>query len=95
MNRTIWQATIKRVHSHDHAHLREHLANFIDAYTFGRRLNALKGQTPYEFICKQWTSEPERFTVDRIQLMPGLNTSVTLKTALCAHSFPSVHDAMF
>ncbi|PPU84092.1 hypothetical protein XpopCFBP1817_20120, partial [Xanthomonas populi] len=27
-----------------------------------------------EFICTQWTSEPERFKVDPIHLMPGLNT---------------------
>uniref|UniRef100_UPI001F14AA4E rhodanese-like domain-containing protein n=1 Tax=Xanthomonas axonopodis TaxID=53413 RepID=UPI001F14AA4E len=31
------------------------------------------GLTPYEFICKQWTSEPERFKVNPIHLMPGLN----------------------
>ncbi|MCE4370401.1 IS481 family transposase, partial [Xanthomonas hortorum pv. hederae] len=43
-------------------------------YNYGRRLKALKGLTPYEFICKQWTSEPERFKVDPIHLMPGLNS---------------------
>ncbi|MEM7211611.1 MAG: hypothetical protein AAF479_06910, partial [Pseudomonadota bacterium] len=31
--------------------------------------------TPYEFICKIWTSEPERFTMDPRNQMPGLNTS--------------------
>jgi len=31
------------------------LADFISAYNFGRRLKTLKGLTPYEFICKQWT----------------------------------------
>ncbi len=46
----------------------------IDAYNIGCTLNALKGLTPYEFICKQWTSEPERFKVNPIHLMPGLNT---------------------
>jgi hypothetical protein len=29
---------------------------------------------PYEFICKQWTIEPERFALNPIQQMPGLNT---------------------
>ena len=29
--------------------------------------------TPYEFICKQWTFEPERFTLNPIHQMPGLN----------------------
>ena len=73
MNRTIKQATVKRFHYDDHAQLQQHLANFIDAYNYGRRLKALKGLTPYEFICKQWTSEPERFKVNPIHLMPGLN----------------------
>jgi len=52
----------------------QHLANFIDAYNFGHRLKTLKGLTPYEFICKQWTSKPERLRIDPIHLMPGLNT---------------------
>ncbi|MDD2546138.1 MAG: IS481 family transposase [Burkholderiaceae bacterium] len=74
MNRTIKEATVKRFHYDDHAQLRQHLANFIDAYNFGRRLKTLKGLTPYEFIRKQWTSEPQRFRIDPIHLMPGLNT---------------------
>jgi len=74
MNRTIKEATVKRFHYDDHAQLQQHLANFIDAYNYGRRLKALKGLTPYEFICKQWTSEPDLFKVDPIHLMPGLNT---------------------
>ncbi|MBB4000636.1 hypothetical protein GGR04_004516, partial [Aureimonas pseudogalii] len=48
--------------------------DFIDAYNFARRLKTLKGLTPYEFICKKWTSEPERFKLDPIHQMPGLNT---------------------
>ena len=38
MNRTIKKATVKRFHYDDHAQLQQHLANFIDAYNFGRRL---------------------------------------------------------
>ncbi|RAP39548.1 hypothetical protein BYZ73_19925 [Rhodovulum viride] len=30
--------------------------------------------TPCEYICKIWTSEPDRFIVDPIHQMPGLNT---------------------
>ena len=74
MNRTIKEATVKRFHYDDHEQLRNHLANFISAYNFGRRLKTLKGLTPYEFICKQWTIEPERFTLNPIHQMPGLNT---------------------
>ncbi|MEM0907290.1 MAG: IS481 family transposase [Pseudomonadota bacterium] len=74
MNRTIKDATVKRVHYGDHNELHRHLADFIDAYNYGRRLKTLKGLTPYEFICKQWTNEPERFTLDPLQQMLGLNT---------------------
>ncbi|MDI3337936.1 IS481 family transposase [Defluviimonas aestuarii] len=74
MNRTIKDATVKRFHYDDHDQLRQHLDNLIDAYNFGRRLKTLKGLTPYEFICKCWTSQPERFTLKPIHHMPGLNT---------------------
>jgi transposase InsO family protein len=65
---------VKRFHYDDHAQLKNHLADFIDAYNFGRRLKTLNGLTPYEFICKQWTLEPDRFIIDPIHQMPGLNT---------------------
>jgi transposase InsO family protein len=74
MNRTIKDATVKRFHYDSHEQLRQHLQDFIDAYNFGRRLKTLKGLTPYEFICKRWTSEPDRFIIDPIHQTPGLNT---------------------
>jgi transposase InsO family protein len=74
MNRTIKEATVQRFHYDDHPQLETHLADFINAYNFGRRLKTLKGLTPYEFICKSWTSEPNRFRLDPIHQMPGLNT---------------------
>ena len=73
MNRTIKEATVKRFHYDDHDQLRRHLADFVLAYNFGRRLKTLKGLTPYEHICKCWTNEPERFTLNPIHQMPGLN----------------------
>jgi transposase InsO family protein len=73
MNRTIKDATVKRFHYDDHDQLARHLADFISAYNFGRRLKMLKGLTPYEFICKCWTSEPERFILNPFHQMPGLN----------------------
>lgn len=48
-------------------------ACFVIAYNFARRLKTLRGLTPYEYICKIWTSEPERFTLNPIHQMPGLN----------------------
>jgi transposase InsO family protein len=74
MNRTIKEATVKRFHYDDHDQLRRHLADFVLAYNFGRRLKTLKGLTPYEHICKCWTIEPERFTLNPIHQMPGLNS---------------------
>ncbi len=74
MNRTIKDATVKRFHYDDHRQLRSHLDDFIAAYNFSRRLKTLKGLTPYEFICQQWTSEPERSRLDPTHQMPGLNT---------------------
>jgi transposase InsO family protein len=73
MNRTIKEATVKRFHYDDHEQLRRHLADFVSAYNFARRLKTLKGLTPYEFICRIWTKEPERFKLDPIHQMPGLN----------------------
>ena len=73
MNRTIKDATVKRYFYETHDHLRAHLQNFVDAYNFARRLKTLRGLTPYEFICKAWTSEPHKFKISPLQQMPGLN----------------------
>jgi transposase InsO family protein len=74
MNRTIKEATVKRFHYDDHEQLRQHLDSFVSAYNFGRRLKTLRGLTPFEFICKQWTKEPDRFRFNPLHQMPGLNT---------------------
>lgn len=73
MNRTIKDATVKRFHYDDHDQLRRHMADCIDAYNFGRRVKTLRGLTPYEFLCKIWTKEPERSKINPIPQMPGLN----------------------
>jgi transposase-like protein len=88
MNRTIKEATVKRYHYDSHAQLENHLQNFIRAYNFARRLKALKGMTPYEFICKTWTSDPDKFIIDPIHLMPGLNILGT-STAIAISPEPS------
>ena len=74
MNRTIKEATVKRFHYDSHDQLRHHLADFVSAYNFGRRLKTLKGLTPYEFICNCWTKESQRFILDPTHQMPGLNS---------------------
>jgi hypothetical protein len=57
-----------------HDQLRTHLRDFVDAYNFARRLKTLRGLTPYEFICKAWTSDPSRIKLSPLQQMPGLNS---------------------
>jgi transposase InsO family protein len=74
MNRTLKEATVQRYHYDSHQQLEAHLADFVSAYNFGRRLKTLRGLTPYEFICKTWTKEPHRFRLDPLHQMPGLNT---------------------
>ena len=74
MNRTIKDATVRRFHYDAHDQLRSHLADFVQAYNFAKRLKTLKGLTPYEFICKCWTSQPERFTLNPLHQMLGLNS---------------------
>lgn len=74
MNRTIKEATVQRYHYDTHEQLRGHLVDFVTAYNFARRLKTLLGLTPYEYICKAWSEEPDRFTLDPTHQMPGLNT---------------------
>jgi transposase InsO family protein len=74
MNRTIKEATVKRYHYDSHQQLEAHLENFVDAYNFAKRLKTLKGLTPYEYVCKIWAAEPERFRINPHHQMPGLNS---------------------
>ena len=73
MNRTIKDATVKRYYYTSHKQLKEHLYAFMMAYNFARRLKTLKGLTPYEYICKIWTNEPERFNTNPFLNTLGLN----------------------
>ena len=73
MNRTNKDATVKRYFYDTHHQLKAHLNDFLRAYNFARRLKTLKGLTPYEYLCKFWTQDKDRFTLDPIHPMPGLN----------------------
>lgn len=74
MNRTLKDATVRRYHYESHDQFRQHLADFVTAYNFARRLKTLKGLTPYEFICGRWSIEPERFKLDPLHQTPELNS---------------------
>jgi len=74
MNRTLKEATVKRYHYDNHDQLIIHMSDFVDAYNYARRLKTLSGLTPFEYICKIWTSEPERFKVNPTHHKSGPNT---------------------
>jgi transposase-like protein len=77
MNRTIKEATVKRYQYGSHEQLKTHVYDFMMACNFAKRLKTLKGLTSYEYICKIWTKEPERFSVNPFQHTVGLNTIYT------------------
>jgi hypothetical protein len=51
-----------------------HLHAFLMAYNFAKRLKTLRGLTPYEHICKVWTTQPNWFRLDPLHHIVGLNT---------------------
>jgi transposase InsO family protein len=73
-NRTLKETKVNRYHYGSHVQLRQHLHAFLMAYNFAKRLKALKGLTPYQSICKVWTVEPERFTINPFLYTVGLNS---------------------
>ncbi len=77
MNRTIKEATVKRYHYDTHLQLETHLTDFIGAYNYARRLKTLRGLTPYEFICKAWADDPQRFTANPHHQSTGPNSTET------------------
>ena len=54
MNRTLKEATVKRSDYHSHDQLRGRLETFMVSYNFTKRFKALRGLTPYEYVCKIW-----------------------------------------
>jgi hypothetical protein len=73
MNRTLKDATVRRYYYDTYDQLRGHLSDFLAAYNFARGLKTLRGLTSYEYICKIFTSEPQRFRLDPPRQIPGLN----------------------
>jgi hypothetical protein len=44
------------------------------AYNFAKRLKAIKGKTPWQFIQNQFTIYPEYFILNPNHFLLGLNT---------------------
>jgi transposase-like protein len=61
MNRTLKEATVSSFHYASHDELKQHLHAYLMAYNFAKRLKAIKGKTPWQFILNQWTIHPEYF----------------------------------
>lgn len=74
MNRTLKEATVKRYHYEKHKQLKDHLASFLNAYNFAKRLKTLQGLSPYQHILQCWQNQPERFIFNPTQLSAGLNS---------------------
>ena len=74
MNRTLKEATVKRYYYENHQQIKEHMYNFLNAYNFAKRLKALQGLTPYEYIIKCWQKEPQLFKINPAHHTLGLNS---------------------
>lgn len=74
MNRTLKEATVNSFHYASHDELKQHLHAYLMAYNFAKRLKAIKGKTPWQFILNQWTIHPEYFILNPNHFLVGLNT---------------------
>ena len=74
MHRTLKEQTVYRYFYQSHSQLRRHLEAFILAYNFAKRLKALQGRSPYEYICDQWRDNPDYFHKNPHHLTARLNT---------------------
>jgi hypothetical protein len=43
------------------------------AYNIAKPFKTLRGLTPYEHICKVWTTQPNRFRLNPLHHTVGLN----------------------
>jgi transposase InsO family protein len=73
MHQTIKEQTVYRYFYQTHLRLHQHLEAFIQAYNFAKRLKALQGRTPYEFICDKWRENPAVFYQHPHHLKARLN----------------------
>lgn len=76
MNRTTKEATVKRLYYEHHDQLRMHFTEIMAAYNFARRLKSLDRLTSDKYICQIWASDSDRFIVNPIHQVPGLNRPV-------------------
>lgn len=73
MHRAVKEATVKRLYHDNQDPMRTRLENFTADCNFSRRLKPLSGITPYGYLCKICTSEPNRLILNPVHQMPGMN----------------------
>lgn len=61
MNRTLKEATVNTYYYATRNELETHLEAFLYAYNFAKRLKALHGKTPWQFIIQEYKIRPELF----------------------------------
>ena len=74
MNRTLKEATVHTFHYASHDELKKPLQAYLMAYNFAKRLKAIKGNTPWQFLLNPWTNHPEYFILNPNLFLLGLNT---------------------
>lgn len=68
-NRTIKEQTIMKYFYEEVEHLREHLAQFVLAYNYAKKLKGLNYVTPYEKLVSIYNQTPEYFKADPTHLL--------------------------
>lgn len=61
INRSIKEATVKSYYYNSHQEVERHLNDFLIAYNFAKRLKAIRGKTPWQFIEAEWQKDPAKF----------------------------------
>ena len=74
MNRTLKDATVNKFYYASHDQLKQHLHAFLMVYNFAKRLKAIKGYTPWQFILNHWTINPKYFIINPNHFLLGLNS---------------------
>ena len=75
MNRTLKEATVHNFHYASHDELKKPPQAYLMAYNFAKRLKAIKGKTPWQFILNPWADHPEYFILNPNLSFLGLNTN--------------------
>ncbi|WP_206537245.1 hypothetical protein [Holospora elegans] len=61
-------------YGYTHAELKQHVHAYLMAYNFAKRLKAIKGKTPWQFILNQWTIHLEYFIPNPNHFLLELNS---------------------